>query len=224
MKKILIKLIIFSVILNIFCLMPVLARELKKNTIIVPLSSASGKFGGNDVNMVKLDMPIDNNVSGNILKSGVSSSHKLNENNLWGKSWKLIKGQPIDDSILLGMYSYHTRKDRDQMNESNNLAAIDFKGYSLGTFNNSYHVQTYYVGIGRKVYEYELPYGVNMDLKYRLVAFHGYSRYEPDIAGITPTVIPMLGFSKGHLGVDFLISPGKTVTFATNLRINFKQK
>lgn len=171
--------------------------------------------------MVKIDVPAD--MPTNVLKSTISSSRNFNKDGqFWQRTWTTLKGKPTEDALLLGMFSYHTRSDRDELNESNKLGAIDYNGYTLGTFNNSYHTQTYYVGLSRKIYEQQLPGDVDFKLKYKLVALHGYEREEPDIAGITPTVIPMIGFTKGYIGVDFLASPGRTVTFATNFRINLK--
>ncbi len=151
---------------------------------------------------------------------------KINKNKLVGKEsrlsrvWHVIKGKPSKNAILLGMFSYHTMKERRQLNQSNKLAAIEYKGYSIGTFYNSYHVQTYYVGLSRKLYDIKLPWDSSMQLKYRVVAMHGYQRYEPDLFGITPTVVPVIGFTNKHFGVDFLVSMGKTLTFATNFRVN----
>jgi len=63
-----------------------------------------------------------------------------------------------------------------------------------------------------------------MDFKYKLMAMHGYERYEFNIGGITPLIVPVIGISKGLVGVDFLISPGRTVTFATTFRVNLPEK
>jgi len=156
-----------------------------------------------------------------VIKLSVSSDTKFDEEkNFLKRSWTYIKGEPGDNAVDLMMFSYHTRKDRDQMNESNKLAAIDYNGYTVGTYNNSYHHQTYYGGIVRKVFHKDLPAGVNMDLNYKLLALYGYRQYEFNIGGVTPIIVPVIGFSKGLIGVDFLASPGKTVTFATNFRIN----
>lgn len=158
----------------------------------------------------------------NLITSTISSNkHKVKDKrNIFKRSWSFIKGKPADSSLLLGMFSYHTMEGRENLNETNNLAGVDCKGYTLGTFNNSYRVQTYYAGLSRKVYKQELLGGVDVDFKYKFVALYGYRDYEPDVLGITPNIIPMLGFTKGHVGIDFLVSPGKTLTFATNFRIN----
>lgn len=182
------------------------------------------------VPVVSKQLQLANNISGNengtidIIKLNVSTNKKLKDKQFLRNSWDLVKGKPGDNSLDLLMFSYHTRADRDQMNESNKLFAIDLDGYTIGTYNNSYHHQTYYVGIVRKVYEKNLPADINMDVNYKLMALRGYQNYEFNIAGITPLIVPVIGFSKGYLGIDFLASPGRTVTFATNFRVNLPNK
>ncbi|HIH33388.1 MAG TPA: hypothetical protein HA227_04005 [Candidatus Diapherotrites archaeon] len=169
---------------------------------------------------------VDNSENGKlgVIKLNVSTNKKLKDKQFLKNSWEFVKGEPSDNALNLLMFSYHTREDRDQMNESNKLVAIDLDGYTLGTYNNSYHSQTYYAGITRKIYEKNLPEDVNMDFKYKLMAMHGYERYEFNIGGITPLIVPVIGISKGLVGVDFLISPGRTVTFATTFRVNLPEK
>ena len=90
------------------------------------------------------------------------------------RTWDFVRGKPIDDSILLGMFSWHTSNDRDEYNETNNLLGIDYKGYSVGYFNNSYYNDTYYAGISRKIYEYRINKEIKLDVKYKLIGMHGY--------------------------------------------------
>ncbi len=54
------------------------------------------------------------------------------------KSWKILKGKPIDNSILIGMFSYHSMTHNGQYNGTNRLIGIDYNGYSAGTFRNSW--------------------------------------------------------------------------------------
>lgn len=157
-------------------------------------------------------------------KSGQIDVLKLNasikEKGLWEKSWTFVKGKPIDDSLLLGMFSHHTSEHRSEYNESNKLLGLDYKGYSAGTFNNSRRKQTYYAGISRKLYEHNLPANFKFDMKYKLVGLHGYQDSYPDILGITPVIMPMFGISKGYAGADFMIVPDDKPVFVVNFRIN----
>lgn len=198
--------------------------------LIFPLSVSAGNLKplGNLNNTQNIENNGNNENNQNngkidIIKLNVSTDNKFNDKEFLKHSWDHIKGQPSDNALNLLMFSYHTRKDRDQMNESNKLVNIDYDGYTLGTYNNSYHHQTYFAGITRKVYEKGLPAGINMDLNYKLMALYGYRHYEFNIGGVTPLIVPVIGFSKGLFGVDFIASPGKTVTFATNFRINLPE-
>lgn len=184
--------------LILLCPVPALSKELQ-------LANNSGNVGDGKFDVIKLN---------------IETNKKLRNKQFLKNSWEFVKGKPSNNAVDLLMFSYHTRKDRDQMNESNKLVAIDLNGYTLGTYNNSYHTQTYYAGITRKLFRKELPAGVNMDVNYKLMAMRGYQNYEFNIGGITPLIVPVIGFSKGYVGIDFLASPGKTVTFATNFRIN----
>lgn len=181
------------------------------------------------VPVMSKELQLANNINNNgngkidIIKLNVSTNKKLKDKQFLKNSWEFVKGEPGDNALNLLMFSYHTREDRDQMNESNKLVAIDLDGYTLGTYNNSYHSQTYYAGITRKIYERNLLQDVNMDFKYKLMALHGYEHYEFNIGGITPLIVPMIGISKGLVGIDFLISPGRTVTFATTFRVNLPE-
>lgn len=198
------KITILILILMILCPIPALSQDLQIANNIDTSDNGNGKI--------------------DIIKLNVSTNKKLKEQQFLKNSWEFVKGEPGDNALNLLMFSYHTREDRDQMNESNKLVAIDLDGYTLGTYNNSYHTQTYYAGITRKLYEKKLPEDVNMDFKYKLMALHGYENYEFNIAGITPLIVPVIGITKGLVGVDFLISPGRTVTFATTFRVNLPEK
>ena len=182
------------------------------------------------VRVLSKELQLANNINDNdngkidIIKLNISTNKKLKDKQFLKDSWEFVKGEPGDNALNLLMFSYHTREDRDQMNESNKLVAIDLDGYTLGTYNNSYHSQTYYAGITRKIYKKNLLQDINMDFKYKLMALHGYEHYEFNIGGITPLIVPMIGISKGLIGVDFLISPGRTVTFATTFRVNLPEK
>jgi len=200
---------------------------MKKTTILLLILMIMTLF---PVRVLSKELQLANNINDNdngkidIIKLNISTNKKLKDKQFLKDSWEFVKGEPGDNALNLLMFSYHTREDRDQMNESNKLVAIDLDGYTLGTYNNSYHSQTYYAGITRKIYKKNLLQDINMDFKYKLMALHGYEHYEFNIGGITPLIVPMIGISKGLIGVDFLISPGRTVTFATTFRVNLPEK
>lgn len=139
---------------------------------------------------------------------------------LEGGVWEFVKGEPINDSVMLGMFSEHVGTNK--FNESHNLFGVDYKGYSVGTFKNSFSNQTYYAGISRKVYE--IPFQrYKFDVKYKVILMHGYGDIYPNAYGVTPVVMPMFGISRGHTGLDFMAIPSNHPVFTVNFRVNLPQ-
>ncbi len=138
-----------------------------------------------------------------------------------GKIWELLKGEPLYNSVLLGMFSRHTSEN--EHNETHNLFGIDYKGYSAGTFKNSHSERTFYAGISRKLCDYRYK-EYEIDIKYKLIVMHGYGDRYPNLLGMTPVIIPMLGITKGVTGVDFIVLPAKNPIFTFNFRINLPEE
>ncbi len=141
---------------------------------------------------------------------------------IMNKTWEFIKGERGDDSILLGMFSHHTSDN--SHNETHNLLGIDYKGYSIGTFKNSYSDQSVYGCIHRKIYEYKLAKNIKFDIKYKFGAIYGYDDHYPNIAGITPIIMPMFGLTLWNVGMDFIAIPDDNPTFSFNFRLNLPNK
>ena len=126
------------------------------------------------------------------------------------------------NSVLLGMFSHHTSESH--YNGTQNLIGLDYKGYSLGTFNNSYDHQTTYAGICRQLYEKHLTKNVTFDAKYKAVIMYGYKEKYPDFIGLTPLIMPMFGLSWGNSGFDFIAIPSDRPIFTINFRYNLPEK
>ncbi len=141
---------------------------------------------------------------------------------LKSRTWDFIKGEKGDSAILLGMFSHHT-SDKDH-NETHNLVGIDYKGYTIGTFKNSYSDQTVYAGIHRKIYESYLTKHIKFNINYKLCLMHGYDDHYPNIAGITPIIMPMFGLTLWKLGMDFIAVPDDDPTLIINFRFNLPNK
>jgi len=156
------------------------------------------------------------------LKATKSNLPPEEQEELLTRTWDFLKGEKIDNSILLGMFSHHTSPNRH--NETHNIIGIDYKGYSIGTFKNSYSDQTYYAGISRKIYEHYLRENLKFDIKYKAIVMHGYADHYPDLAGFTPIIMPIFGLTFGHTGMDFIAIPAKHPTFTVNFRFNLPQK
>lgn len=131
--------------------------------------------------------------------------------------WDFLKGEPADDAVLIGLFSHHTSG---SVREStHNLIGLDYRGYSFGTLKNSHSIQTYYAGLGRKLYERKLGKNASFDVMYRFFIMYGYAEQYPDIFGLVPAIIPMFGFNLNYFGVDFMVIPAGKPVFAVSFRI-----
>lgn len=157
------------------------------------------------------------------LETGIARSQTPVEKlrGLLTDSWNTIKGKPARNSVSIGMYSYHTSSKRKTMNQKNNLVGVEYKGIAAGTFNNSYRKQSYFIGVARKIYTKQFTKDISMDLKYRLGLVYGYGDKYPNLAGISPLILPMVGTNYKRYGLDLIVIPSKTPVFAGSFRIGF---
>ncbi len=139
---------------------------------------------------------------------------------LMGKIWKYSKGEPVQDSVLLGMWSKHTSPNRHLRNDTNDIFAMQYKGISLGTFNNSYHSQTYFIAFARKLCKKQLTKNTSIDLQYKAGIMHGYKDKYVNIDGTAPVILPSIGFDYKMIGFDLWVIPSTDPIFSINTRLN----
>jgi len=138
------------------------------------------------------------------------------------KSWKYIKGKPTNSAVLGGMWSMHTSNHKDELCGENNLLGIDYKGYSIGTFKNSYRNQSVFAGLSRTVYTLRIAKSLNVDFKYRVGAIYGYKDKYPNVLGVSPLAYPLIGFNYKRIGTDLTIIPSDRPIFASSFRVNLQ--
>ncbi|MDD3012414.1 MAG: hypothetical protein PHC34_01770 [Candidatus Gastranaerophilales bacterium] len=136
------------------------------------------------------------------------------------KTWKYIKGKPTDSAVLGGMWSMHTSNHKDEMCGENNLIGLDYNGFTIGTFKNSYRNQSTFVGLGRTVYTLHVAKELNVDFKYRIGAIYGYKDKYPNVVGVSPLAYPLIGINYKKIGTDITIIPSDRPIFASNFRYN----
>lgn len=159
-------------------------------------------------------------ISPKVLKKGVLSA-EVSENKVKNKLktiWILTKGEPADNALLMGMYSYHTCHRWKHYNEQNNMLAMQYKGISVGTFDNSYDNQTYFVGFARKLHTWSLPKNFTLDFQYKAAIMHGYKDKYPNIAGVTPVILPIVGLNYNGYGADLFVIPSQRPILSINLK------
>jgi hypothetical protein len=136
------------------------------------------------------------------------------------KAWKFAKGKKQDDSLILGMQSHHFGvTNRHDFNEKNNMYGVEYKGYTASTFKNSFNEQSYFAGITRKVWEKKFNKYVGVDLQYKAGALYGYGSRYPNLGGVTPVVLPYIGFNFMKVGFDLLVIPSNRPILAGSFRI-----
>lgn len=143
---------------------------------------------------------------------------EISQPKLKAKVWKLVKGKPEDDSLILGMQSMHTHN-QSHYNEENNMFGFEYKGYALTTFQNSFSERTYFAGVARKMWKKQICKNFDIDLQYKAGLMHGYGDKYPNIGGVTPLVLPMIGFNFMKVGIDLTVIPSNYPIFAVSTRV-----
>ena len=127
-----------------------------------------------------------------------------------------LLGHPANDSIYLGMWSYHVINDDESYQNTHNLIGVTYKGVFAGTFENSHDNRTWAVGFQRDVYQTVLG-ELSMDVGYRLGLMHGYDKMEIGDTGIFPLLQLYSDIRYKKVGVQ-LSWAGSVVTAGLFLR------
>jgi hypothetical protein len=119
--------------------------------------------------------------------------------------WGFLWGIPAENSINLGMWSYHFIDNDDSYRTTHNLIAITYKGIFGGTFENSKDDRTWTAGVQRDVYRTNLGV-LSVDMGYRLGLMYGYDKMEIFNSGIFPLlqVYSNLRYKRVGRGTVFL--------------------
>ena len=128
----------------------------------------------------------------------------------WRKFADFVIGQSADDTIYLGMWSYHFIDNEDDYETTHNLLAFTYRGYFAGTFINSLSDRSWGAGVQRDMYRTELGM-LSMEIGYRLGLLYGYDSMQIANTGLFPLLQVYSDFHYNHLGVQFAWA-GSTVT------------
>ncbi len=131
----------------------------------------------------------------------MSHAEKYKESNSLSL-YDFLRGQPAQDSIYLGMWSYHFIDDDDDYTNTHNLLGLVYEGIFLGTFLNSHEDRAWALGIQRNVYSTKINL-LDMDIGYRLGLMHGYDNLQLFDSEIFPLLQVYSDFSYEKLGVQF---------------------
>lgn len=140
----------------------------------------------------------------------------------WDRFIKWATGVPADNALNLTMFSYHTSSKRDQYNESHDLIAMQYNGYTFGYFENSHHRTSLFACIARKIWQSPEWHGFSIDLQHKTGLLSGYRDHAPNIANISPIIMPIIGLNYKKISADIWITPNiiKPI-FSISMRIGF---
>jgi hypothetical protein len=124
------------------------------------------------------------------------------------KVLSFLWGAPEPSALYLGMWSTHlTDPDLDVAN--NWLIGLNFRGYFLGTFMNSYDKRSWATGVERRIFSLGKQNQLNASLGYRLGLMTGYEdRFTPFFGNSPIIVFPQLysNIAYDHIGVQLSYS------------------
>lgn len=146
----------------------------------------------------------DVNVPSNSLNNDTLASQTSDD---W---WTFLKGEPQDNSVYLGMVTFHFNQNS-RLNDrwNNDLVGGVYKGIFVGTLINSFNDRAYVIGVSRDVYKQKLNENFDMTLGYRLGLISGYDERMTSIAEYTP----VLPFPQAYADFTFKNTAGVEISY-----------
>ncbi len=111
------------------------------------------------------------------------------QHELLGEIGTAVWGETPDDSVYLGMLTWHLQASSRAHDEWNNqMIAINYKSLFVGTFINSFYDRSYTIGLMREVYSKKLSEDNLISFGYRAGGLIGYTGNIGDIGEYTPII------------------------------------
>ncbi|MDR3477547.1 MAG: hypothetical protein P4M14_05890 [Gammaproteobacteria bacterium] len=119
---------------------------------------------------------------------GLRTTHAVSTNS--SSMLHALWGVPANDPTLaLGMWSYHLKKEQDDMDNSrNDLIGLAYRGVFVGTLVNSQRRRSYVIGLQRYWRTETIGQDLKWQLGYRLGLIYGYDRKFGRIAEQIPVL------------------------------------
>lgn len=128
-------------------------------------------------------------------------------------TWQKIKGVPTPNRLILGMFSLHLMPyfkhshHSSHDNWNNQLIAISYHGYFVGTFINSLYKRAYAAAIERYWFTTKVNESFDYSLGYRLGLVTGYTQKTYPLAKYSPVLpFPQVIFDMSiyHVQVELM--------------------
>lgn len=123
---------------------------------------------------------------------------------------QFLLGQPAQNSIYAGMWSYHFIEDDDSYQTTHNLLGLTYKGIFAGTFENSKSENVWAIGCQRDMYNMTMD-AISIDMGYRVGLMYGYDNLQLFNTGIFPLIQLYSDLTYKRLGIQ-LAWAGSAVT------------
>lgn len=120
----------------------------------------------------------------------------------WQRTADFVFGLPADDSIFLGMWSYHFVNDDDDYQSNHYLVGITYEGFFGGTFENSKGERSWSFGVHRDVYCTAQGI-VSIKTGYRFGLLYGYDNMDLFDTGLFPMLQLYADLQYKKVGVQF---------------------
>ena len=135
------------------------------------------------------------------------------------RNWKdFWRAEPARDAVLLGLWSTHFSSDKDYRTR-HNLVGVQYQGYFLATFANSYSRQIVAAGAARTVFSKDLGGEWRLDAGYKIGPMYGYREGVPNIGGFSVLPLGSFGLTCRRIGIDLNLVPGNALS--VNFRVEF---
>lgn len=203
-----------------FCLLSgggeILASEMKANDLFAPITLTSG-----DIPESKSENTVREEVSDVTLYGEVNaepSSHWWDH-----KLIKFLKGRPVEDAIMLGMFSQHAGNSSGY-NQDNNIRGFQYKNIFFTSYENSYYRRTHILGLTSNYWRKKFKdFQVGLDV--RAATLNAYRNYLPSIGDWSFAVLPTIALSYKTFGVDIWAVPVfHNPVIAASFRINLSDQ
>jgi len=131
---------------------------------------------------------------------GETSAVKPEQTSDW---WTAIVGESWGNKLYLGMWSEHFLDGNDDKRTRHDLVGINYHGYFLGTFLNSYDDRSWGLGLQRAMYKNRY-HSLDFELGYRAGLMYGYEgTYEIGDTKLFPLFQLLADVGYGPVGVQF---------------------
>ena len=117
-------------------------------------------------------------------------------------------GKDVGASLLVGLYTRHVDPSGDT-NEATEFIGLGYRDYTVASFVNSYHDQSYFAGKRYPTRRFHLWGGDDWFVQGNVYAgmVYGYHERVPNLEGFTPALVPTVALTYRNVAAEVLYVP-----------------